>query len=63
MEVGTHMQENGSSRAMHQRTLEMEAIADIGGVNLGSSLLAGLIAGTFSESNLPNVGESIPTLR
>lgn len=48
---------------MHQRTLEMEAIADIGGVNLGSSLLAGLIAGTFSESNLPNVGESIPTLR
>lgn len=62
MEVGTDIQENGSSRALHQRILEMEAIADIGGVNLSSSLLAGLIGGTFSESNLPNVGESIPTL-
>lgn len=62
MEVGTDIQENGSSWALHKRTLEMEAIADIGGVNLGSSLLAGLIGGAFSESSLPDVGESIPTL-
>lgn len=62
MEVGTDIQENGSSQPLHQRrTLEMVAIAAIVGVNLGSSLLAGLIGGNLSESNLLSVRVSVPT--
>lgn len=62
MEVGTDIQENRSSQPLHQRrTLEMVAIAAIVGVNLSSSLLAGLIGGNLSESNLLSVRVSVPT--
>lgn len=45
-----------------RRTLVTGASVDVIGVNLGSSLLAGLIGRALSESNLPIVRVSLPTL-
>lgn len=61
-EVGTDIRKNGSSEALHpSRALEKGAIADVG-ANSGSSLLAAPTGSSFSESNLPNVRVSVPTL-